>query len=194
MNWNQVAEEHRKVADFVFSTLQPQVEQLATDLCACLKAGGKVLVCGNGGSAADAQHLAAEFVNRFLMERRPYAAIALTTDSSILTSIGNDYTYDQVYEKQVQALGRPGDFLIGISTSGNAGNVIRALAAAREQGVKTVLLTGGTGGKAAPLADRVLSVACTTHTPRIQEGHLIIMHTLCERLEERMEAGQDQRT
>lgn len=187
MNWNETAADYLAVADLVLGGLRPQIEALAGRLADCLRAGGKVMVCGNGGSAADAQHFAGELVNRFLRERRPYACIALTTDSSILTSVANDYDYSQVFEKQVQALGRAGDVLVGISTSGNAPSVLKAFAAARAMGIETVAFTGGTGGRLAPAADRVLSVSCTGRTPRIQEGHLLIMHTLCERLEEIME-------
>jgi D-sedoheptulose 7-phosphate isomerase len=189
MNWDTIAVEHLAVVDQVFNDLRPGIERLADELTGRLRAGGKVLVCGNGGSAADAQHIAGELVNRFLRERKPYACIALTTDTSVLTAIGNDYSYDQVFEKQVQALGRAGDVLIAISTSGRAANVLRAVAAARAQGVVTVALTGGTGGELAKAADHVLCVSCTRHTPRIQEGHLLIFHALCELLEERMETA-----
>lgn len=188
MNWDQFAIDHLAVVDQVFNELRPRIEHVADELTACLKNGGKVLVCGNGGSAADAQHIAGEFLNRFLMERKPYACIALTTDTSTLTAIGNDYSFDQVFEKQVQALGRAGDLLIAISTSGKAANVLRAVKAAREQNVRTVALTGGTGGPLASLADVCLSVSCTSRTPRIQEGHVMIFHALCELLEERMES------
>ena len=188
MNWDQLAVDHLAVVDQVFNELRPGVEAVADDLFACLRSGGKILLCGNGGSAADAQHIAGELVNRFLKERRPYAAVALSTDTSILTAIGNDYGYDQVFEKQVQALGRPGDVLIAISTSGNAANVLRAVQAARDGGLRVIALTGGTGGKLAPLAHRCLSVSCTRQTPRIQEGHLLMFHAFCELLEEKMES------
>jgi D-sedoheptulose 7-phosphate isomerase len=184
MNWAQVQTDHRAVADFVLGALRPEIEVVAEELAACVRAGGKVLFCGNGGSAADAQHFAGEFVNRFLLERRPYAGLALTTDTAVLTAIGNDYGYELVFEKQVLALGRPGDVLVAISTSGNAANVCRALQAARATGLRTVGLTGGTGGKLAGLADHILSVACTASTPRIQEGHALILHLICERVEE----------
>lgn len=189
MNWNEIAADVLAVTDHVFANLRDDIEALAVRMAACLKAGNKVLVCGNGGSAGDAQHFAGELVNRFLKERRPYACVALTTDSSVITSIGNDYDFSQVFEKQVQALGRPGDILLGISTSGNAPSVLKAFAAARALGLETVAFTGGAGGKLAPLADRVLAISCTRHTPRIQEGHLLLMHTVCERLEEIMEGS-----
>lgn len=187
MNWDSIAVDHLAVVDQVFNALRPVVEQAASDMAACLKAGGKVLICGNGGSAADAQHIAGEFVNRFLRERRPYAAVALTTDTSIMTAVGNDYSFEQVFEKQVEALGRPGDILLAISTSGRAANVIRAAKAARARGLRVIAMTGGTGGELLPLADVQLNVSCTRHTPRIQEGHLLMYHAFCERLEELME-------
>lgn len=187
MNWNTIASDYLAVADQVFNELQPAVEKLAAELTRRLKAGNKVMLCGNGGSAADAQHIAGEFLNRFLKERRPYAGLALSTDTSTLTAIGNDYTFDQIFEKQVQGLGRAGDVLLVISTSGNAANVCRAVEAARAMGIYTVALTGGTGGKVAALVDCCLSISCTRSTPRIQEGHQLLFHLFCERLEELME-------
>ena len=139
---------------------------------------GRIYICGNGGSAADAQHWAAEFVNRFLMDRPPLPAIALTTDSSVLTSIGNDFGYDLVFTKQVQALGRPGDVFVGISTSGNSANVIGALQAARKQSLFTIGLTGDGGGRMAPLCDILLAVGHPS-TPLVQETHAAIGHMLC---------------
>ena len=143
------------------------------------KAGNKVLLFGNGGSAADAQHIAAEFVNRFLIERPPLPAIALTTDTSILTSISNDYGYADSFAKQVKALGKEGDVAIGISTSGKAANVIKAIKVAKEMGLKTVSLAGGDGGDLAKLSDIAL-VVDSSSTPRIQEVHITIGHVLCE--------------
>jgi len=143
------------------------------------KAGHKVLLFGNGGSAADAQHIAAEFVNRFLIERPPLPAIALTTDTSILTSISNDYGYADSFAKQVKALGREGDVAIGISTSGSAANVIKAIQAAKEMGLKTVGLAGRDGGELAKLVDIAL-VVDSQSVPRVQEVHMTIGHVLCE--------------
>lgn len=151
-----------------------------------LRDGGKVLACGNGGSAADAQHFAAELVNRFEIERPPLAALALTTDSSTLTSIANDYSYDQVFAKQVRALGRRGDVLLAISTSGNSASVIEAMVAARETGMRVVALTGRRGGKmAAHLGPEDVHV-CVPHdrTVRIQEVHLLALHCLCDGIDE----------
>jgi D-sedoheptulose 7-phosphate isomerase len=154
-------------------------------MAAALRAGGKVLACGNGGSAADAQHFAAELVNRFERERPPLAGLALTTDSSTLTSIGNDFKFEQVFEKQLRALGRKGDVLLAISTSGNSANVIAAMRAARELGMQVVALTGNGGGKmAAALAPGDVHV-CVPHkrTMRIQEVHLLALHCLCDGLD-----------
>jgi len=143
------------------------------------KGGNKVLLFGNGGSAADAQHIAAEFVNRFLIERPPLPAIALTTDTSILTSISNDYGYVDSFSKQIKALGKEGDVAIGISTSGSAANVIKAMKVAREMGLKTVGLAGMDGGELAKIVDLAVVVDSQV-TPRIQEVHITIGHVLCE--------------
>jgi D-sedoheptulose 7-phosphate isomerase len=188
MNWNDAASDYLAVADQVFNDLRPGIETLAAELARRLKAGQKILICGNGGSAADAQHLAAEFINRFFKDREPYAAIALSTDTSVLTSIGNDYGYDQVFEKQVKALGRAGDVLVAISTSGNAANVCRAAEAARKNRLLVVAMTGGSGGRLLPLADHAIHISCTSVTPRIQEGHQMAYHALCQLIEEIMEA------
>lgn len=147
-----------------------------------LKAGNKALACGNGGSAADSQHFVAELVNRFERERPPLAAVALTTDTSTLTSIANDYAYQQVFSKQLRAIGRRGDVLLAISTSGNSGNVLEAVQAAHELGMQVVALTGAGGGKiAAALDSRDVSI-CVPHkiTARIQEVHLLVLHCLCD--------------
>jgi D-sedoheptulose 7-phosphate isomerase len=151
-------------------------------MATCLKSGGKILACGNGGSAADAQHFSAELLNRFERERPPLAAIALTTDTSTLTSIANDYSYEQVFEKQVQALGRAGDVLLGISTSGNSGNVMAAMRAASGAGMSIVALTGrGGGAMEKMLLQRDVHI-CVPHavTARIQEVHLLTLHCLCD--------------
>ena len=155
----------------------------AADLLArMLKAGGKVLACGNGGSAADAQHFAAELLNRFEIERAPLAAVALTTDSSTLTSIANDYAYEEIFSKQVRGLGRRGDALLAISTSGNSRNVIEAMQAAHQLGLHVVALTGAGGGKMAALVAPEDVHICVPHkrTSRIQEVHLLVLHCLCD--------------
>jgi len=149
-------------------------------------AGNKLLLFGNGGSAADAQHIAAEFVNRFLLERPPLPAIALTTDSSILTSVSNDYGYADIFAKQVKALGREGDVAIGISTSGNSPNVLRAIDVCRKQKIHTIGLTGGDGGKLAARVDHHLCVAGSKSTPRIQETHILIGHVICEMVDQKL--------
>ena len=145
----------------------------------------KLLIFGNGGSAADAQHMAAEFVNRFLIDRQPLAAIALTTDSSILTSIGNDFSFDDIFLKQIQALGQKGDLALGISTSGNSPNVVSGIQVAKEMGLKTVTLTGGSGGKLKDLADLAINVP-TKATPHIQEVHIWVEHLVCQLVDEVM--------
>ena len=155
---------------------------LADRLKACLAAGGKIVLMGNGGSAADSQHIAAELVGRFKHERGGLAAIALTTDTSILTSVGNDYGFDHVFARQVGALCGPNDVLIGISTSGNSRNVLQAVEEGRRLGIYTVGLLGGSGGRLAELCDFAL-VAPSADTPRIQEVHILVGHILCELLE-----------
>src|SRR5213082_385229 len=167
------------------SVLGEPIAQAGLLLAQALKAGGKALACGNGGSAADAQHFAAELVNRFEAERPPLAAVALTTDSSNLTSIANDYAWEQVFSKQLRALGRRGDVLLAISTSGNSPNVIAALRAAHEIGVRVIALTGKGGGKMAPLLAREDVHICVPHhnTARIQEVHLLVLHCLCDAID-----------
>ena len=160
-------------------------EQIARGIVAmtdCLRAGGKVMACGNGGSAADAQHFAAELIGRFERERQELAAIALTTDTSILTAVGNDYSYDEIFSKQVRGLGKNRDILIGISTSGNSKNVVKAIETAKNLGIKIIALTGNGGGKIASLldADDIHLCAPSTRTARIQETHLVLLHALCD--------------
>ena len=158
------------------------IAAMAEALITTVKSGGCVYICGNGGSAADAQHMAGEFVGRFLRERRAFPAVALTTDTSVLTAIGNDYGFNTVFERQVEALVGPGDCLLGISTSGRSPNVVRALEAARRRGARTLALTGPDGGDLAECADICLCVPGDP-TPRVQEGHLTVIHILCDLVE-----------
>ena len=159
-----------------------------------LREGGKVLACGNGGSAADAQHFAAELVNRFEMERPPLAGIALTTDTSGITSIANDYAWLEVFSKQVRAIGRRGDVLLAISTSGNSGNVLDAVKVAHELGLRIVALTGNGGGKMAPLLRADDVHVCVPHkiTARIQEVHLLALHCICDGIDFELFGGKAQ--
>jgi len=151
-------------------------------MISCYKNSGKLLICGNGGSAADSQHFAAEMVGRLVKDRDPLPAIALTTDTSILTAIGNDYSYDVVFRKQVQALGKSGDVLVCMSTSGNSENVAQAILGAKEKNIQTVALLGKSGGKIAGMADHVIVVPSNV-SQRIQEGHITIIHIWCEIIE-----------
>lgn len=167
------------------ATLQASVAAAAQACITSLKAGGKVLFAGNGGSAADAQHMAGEFVSRFAFDRPGMAAIALTTDTSILTAIGNDYGYEKLFERQVQALGRSGDVLVAYTTSGRSPNILRALEAARSRGIVTVGFTGNRGGPIVELCDHLLAVP-VADTPKVQEGHLVLGHILCGLVENAM--------
>ena len=162
--------------------LVPAINKLGERLRACLKNGGKILLMGNGGSAADSQHIAAEIVGRYIRERPGLPAIALTTDSSILTSVGNDYGFEHIFSRQVEALCTAQDIVIGISTSGNSANVVAAIKTAKCAGAYAAGLTGSGGGKLADLCDLTLAVP-STETPRIQEAHILIGHILCELLE-----------
>jgi D-sedoheptulose 7-phosphate isomerase len=171
------------------AALQPQVERTAAVMADALRAGGKVMLCGNGGSAADSQHIAAELTGRFRKDRAPLGGIALTTDTSALTSIANDYDFNAVFERQVRGLGRAGDVLVGISTSGNSANVIRAVEAAKAAGITTIGLLGRDGGTLAGLCDHAVVVASPT-TARIQEAHIFIGHLWCELIEARLGVGQ----
>jgi D-sedoheptulose 7-phosphate isomerase len=165
--------------------LTEPLARAAQILADALRAGGKIMSCGNGGSAADAQHFAAELVNRFEMERPPLAAVALSTDTSSLTSIANDYAYQQVFSKPLRAIGRRGDALLAISTSGNSANVIDAVHAAHELGIRVVALTGNGGGKIAAVLGADDAHLCVPHkkTARIQEVHLLCIHCLCDAID-----------
>lgn len=156
-----------------------QIVAAATMIAGAFSSGGRLLLFGNGGSAADAQHLAAEFINRFIIERPPLPAVALSTDTSVLTSISNDYSFNDVFIKQIKALGQPGDVAWGLTTSGNSPNVTGALGLARTMGLKTIVMTGMGGGEAKVLADVLIEVQSTS-TPRVQEVHITISHVICE--------------
>lgn len=176
-------EDHLQVLQAVMNSgLLEQIDVIAEEIKAALARGNKVLFCGNGGSAADSQHLAAEFVGRFQKERQGLPAIALTVDTSILTAVGNDYGYDKVFVRQVDALGRQGDVIVGISTSGNSPNVVQAIELAKSRGMYCVGMTAAGGGKMADLCDQCLVVPAKV-TARAQEIHILMGHILCELVE-----------
>lgn len=166
----------------VLAEMADLVGEAATAITDRVRAGGKVMFCGNGGSAADAQHLAAELMGRFMIDRQPLAAMALNVNVSTMTAIGNDYAYEEIFERQLRGIGKSGDVLIGLSTSGNSRNVVQALTAARELGIMTIGLTGQAGGAMAELCDISLRVPSTS-TPRIQEMHIAVGHCVCEWVE-----------
>jgi D-sedoheptulose 7-phosphate isomerase len=181
-------EQHIRTMEMVADSMVDDIERCCQLLTDTLRQGKKILLMGNGGSAADAQHFAAELVGRFILERRALPAIALSTDTSILTAVGNDYGFDEVFKRQVEALAAPGDTVIGISTSGRSENVYQALAAARTIGCKTVGLLGRDGGTIAGIVDVNLCVP-VNFTPHIQEAHVTIIHILCDLLEKRLFSG-----
>lgn len=180
---------HREAIDSL-ATMTPVMARAAELLRTRLQDGSKILLCGNGGSAADAQHFAAELVGRFRRERRALPAVALTTDTSALTAIGNDYGFEQIFSRQVEALASKGDVLVGISTSGHSPNVLKAVRAARERGCATIGLLGRDGGNIAVEVDLALVVPAEA-TSHIQEAHIVIIHLLCELVERAVISGQD---
>ncbi len=177
--------EHRQTIELVREALAEPIKKISQLLAQSLANGGTLFWCGNGGSAADSQHLAAELVGRFKKNRRALRSIALTTDTSVLTCVANDYSYDDIFARQVEALGRPGDVLIGISTSGNSENVLRAFKAAKQMGLMTIALLGKGGGSAKALTDHALVIPSDS-TARIQEAHILIGHILCELIEQEL--------
>lgn len=179
-------EESIAVKQEAMASLAPQIEQAGQVMVQTLTNGGKILSCGNGGSAGDSQHFSAELLNRFEMERPGLAAIALTTDSSTLTSIANDYAYEQIFSKQVQALGNGGDCLLAISTSGNSANVAQAIHAAHEKNMQVVAMTGCTGGDIRQIlsTDDIEICVPSDRTARIQEVHLVVIHCLCDSIDQ----------
>jgi len=172
---------HQQMLNDLFA-LEPQVNALCETVRRALAQGNKVLFFGNGGSAADSQHLATEFVVRYHKQRAPLAAIALTTDTSILTAHGNDFSFDTIFDRQIQALAQVGDIAIGLSTSGNSANVINGIQVAKEIGCIAIAFTGQDGGKLSSLADQAIQIP-SDETARVQEGHLIVGHYLCEALD-----------
>jgi D-sedoheptulose 7-phosphate isomerase len=185
-----IAGELRKTASVIGAIvadagLARTIETVARICVEALRNGNKLLLAGNGGSAADAQHLATEFVSRFYFDRPGLAAVALTTDTSALTAIGNDYGFERLFSRQVEALGRKGDVFIGISTSGNSPNIVNALGEARGKGLVTIGLTGQGGGKMAALCDHCLRMP-SSETPKIQEGHIVVGHIVCALVEREM--------
>jgi D-sedoheptulose 7-phosphate isomerase len=182
-----VAAECAALQQRFFAENAPLVVEVGRRMAESLRSGGKILAFGNGGSAADAQHFAAELVGRFTAERAAWPALALTTDSSILTAVGNDYGFDAVFRRQVEAHGKPGDVALGISTSGRSPNVIEGLRVARDRGLLTVGLSGGGGGRMEGLVHYLIDVPHHT-TARIQEVHAVVVHVLCQVIEEAMPA------
>ncbi len=178
----RVAKESRRIQEGFVQKNTSQLINCAEYISKAFKNDRKLMLCGNGGSAADAQHIAAEFVNRFLLDRHPLPAMALTTDTSIITSVANDYRYEDVFSKQIQALGVEGDILLAISTSGNSKNILSAIKTAKEKGLYTVGLIGGDGGKMLTLVDLSL-VVVSNETPRVQETHILAGHLICELVE-----------
>jgi D-sedoheptulose 7-phosphate isomerase len=181
----QELREHRSTFEATALLLSESFTQALELAETCLRRGGKLLLFGNGGSAADAQHIAAELIIRYKSDRAAISAIALTTDSSALTACGNDLGFEALFERQIEGLGRPGDVAIGISTSGNSANVLRGLSRARSLGLQTIGLTGGTGGKMRDCCDALIAVPSPV-TARIQEMHIMIGHVLCKALEQRL--------
>ena len=179
---NKHIQEHNDVLDSI-AKLDESIEKVANGFISCLKKGGTIFWCGNGGSASDSQHLAGELVGRFVGERRPLKSIALTADSAVMTCIVNDYGYEHIFSRQIEALGSKGDVLVGITTSGNSKNVLNAFEVAKNKGVRTIGLLGKAGGMAKNLVDESIIVSSNT-TARVQEMHILIGHILCDLIEE----------
>ena len=178
-------QDHRVLIELLERDMASQIAEMSSLIATALSNGSKLLVMGNGGSAADSQHFVAEIVGRFKMERKALPAVALSTDTSILTAIGNDYGFESIFSRQVEALAEPGDVMVGLSTSGNSPNVLKALKAAHERGCRTVGLLGKDGGSIRTACDLALVVP-STDTPRIQEGHITIIHIVCDLVEKKL--------
>ena len=188
MEMNEIINIFRKSAEIELRFAEDnaaKIEQVVSVIIKTFEEGGKLLIFGNGGSAADAQHIAAEFVNRYMLDRNPLPAIALTTDTSILTSVSNDSSFNEIFAKQITALGKKGDIAWGITTSGKSRNIVRAFETARELGLITLGITGQDGGAVATMVDHNLNIA-TDLTPRIQETQLTLAHVICELVEKRI--------
>lgn len=182
----QIFSAHCEVIELACRPLSGQIKNISEKLVESLNSGGTLFWCGNGGSAADSQHLSAELVGRFVKTRRALRSISLTTDTSVLTCVANDFDYDNVFSRQIEALGRPGDVLIGMSTSGNSQNIVNALSTAKNMGLLTVALLGKSGGACKHLADKTLLISSES-TARVQEAHIIIGHILCELIEKEID-------
>jgi len=185
---------HQTVLEQTVEQMADVIEQITGAIIRCFRQGSKLLICGNGGSAADAQHIAGEFVNRFRLDHAALPAIALTTDTSILTSIGNDSAFENIFSRQVEALAKPGDILVGISASGGSPNILKALDVARALGLTTIAFTGENGrGKMCPKCDLCL-VVTSTDTPRIQESHIFVWHVICGVVEQNLFSNPETET
>jgi D-sedoheptulose 7-phosphate isomerase len=183
-DYSRFTDELKKTTEMFFAAGAEKLDQVTALLCESLSSGHKILIFGNGGSASQSQHFAAELINKFLKIRSPLPALSLTTDTSALTSIANDFSFDLVFSRQIEALGEKGDTALGLSTSGSSPNIINAFDAARKKGIKTVAITGNGGGKMAAVCDYLLDVPSEA-TPRIQEVHLLILHILAEEIEKK---------
>ena len=177
--FKEASELHEKL-----SILTPVIAKTAQVMIDCIKKGGKIMFAGNGGSAADSQHLAAELIGRFMKDRKPMAGLALTTNTSIISAVANDYSFDDIFSRQVEGLGRSGDVFFGISTSGNSLNILKAIKAAKSIGIITIGLTGNSGGEMAHAVDYLIDVPYKGKSARIQEVHILIGHVLCELIED----------
>ena len=178
----QQLHESSEINRLIAETLSERIAEVAVMMADCIKSGGKVIFFGNGGSASDAQHLAGELVGRFRMERNAFPALSLTTNTSIITAVANDYGYDMIFARQVEAFGREIDLVVGISTSGNSPNVVAGIKKAKQIGAKTIGMTGKDGGKIGEIAEIVLTVP-SSDTPRIQEAHIVMGHIICDIVE-----------
>lgn len=182
---NVIDEQIKNLESLKNSDYGEKIEKIANELIKCLKSGNKILIAGNGGSASDAQHFAGEIVGRFLLERKGYSCVCLNTDTSVITCIANDYSYDDIFSRQIEGIGNRGDIFIGISTSGNSKNIIKAVEKSKEIGIKTIGFIGKDGGKLKDLVDESLIIPYKS-TARVQEHHIMSIHLICEIVEKEM--------